>query len=78
MNTITFESSRKMRKSTTLKSVLNRQSIALGFGRSLEEGLFDCSRKTSVGTAAPTVTFKPFERVYQIPKKNPALTLRAS
>lgn len=67
-----------MRNSTTLKSILNRQCVTLGLGRPLEAGLFDCRLESSVGTREPTVSFKPFERVYKIPVKTRDLALRAS
>lgn len=67
-----------MRNSTTLKSVLNRQCITLGFGRPLEEGLFDCRQSEAIGTANPTISFKPFERVYKIPSRDRELALEAS
>ena len=78
MNTVIFESCRKMRNTTTLKSVLNRQCYTLGLGRPVESGLFDCRRETKIGTEAPTITFKPFERVFRIPTKNTDLSRRAS
>lgn len=67
-----------MRNSTTLKSLLNRQCVTLGFGRPLEAGLFDCRQETRVGTDSPTITFKPFERVYEIPARGRELALGAS
>lgn len=70
-----------MRNTTTLKSVLNRQYVTLGLGRPLELGLFDCRRETGIGTTTPTISFKPFERVFRLPSQQPAarkLTLQAS
>lgn len=67
-----------MKNSTTLKSVLNRQCVTLGFGRPLEDGLFDCRREMGIGTKTPTISFKPFERVYRIPVRNRDVALRAS
>lgn len=67
-----------MRNTTTLKSVLNRQFVTLGFGRPLESGLFDCRRETGIGTTNPTISFKPFERVYEMPGRSRSLALRAS
>lgn len=66
-----------MRNSTTLKSVLNRQFVTLGFGRPLGAGLFDCRQETSIGTTTPTITFTPFERVYKIPARGRELALEA-
>lgn len=67
-----------MRNTTTLKSVLNRQRIALGIGRPLQEGLFDCRRETGIGTINPTISFRPLERVIKIPRRNPDLARKAS
>jgi len=67
-----------MRNSTTLKSILNRQCVTLGFGRPLEAGLFDCRQDEAIGTTHPTISFKPFERVYKIPSRNRGLALEAS
>ena len=69
-----------MRNTTALKSVLNRQCITLGLGRPLELGLFDCRRETGIGTAHPTISIQPFERVYSLPSRTRSrgLTLQAS
>ncbi|MDQ8204404.1 hypothetical protein [Pelagicoccus sp. SDUM812003] len=67
-----------MRNSTTLKSILNRQCVTLGLGNPLQDGLFDCRRETGIGTTTPTISFKPFERVYKIPSSSRGLTLQAS
>ncbi|EDY80464.1 hypothetical protein VDG1235_78 [Verrucomicrobiia bacterium DG1235] len=67
-----------MRNSTTLKSILNRQVVTLGFGRPLEAGSFDCRQEASIGTESPTISFKPFERVYKIPSRDRELALEAS
>ena len=67
-----------MRNTTTLKSVLNRQYITLGLGRPLEAGIFDCRRETGIGTVNPTISFKPFERVYSVSSRPRGLALQAS
>lgn len=67
-----------MRNSTTLKSVLNRQIVTLSLGSPVGTGLFDCRQEASIGTDSPTISFKPFERVYKIPARNRELTLEAS
>ena len=67
-----------MRNTTTLKSVLNRQFVTLSLGRPIEAGLFDCRCESSVGTSSPTISFKPFERVYRIPATSRDLALQAS
>lgn len=67
-----------MRNSTTLKSILNRQCVTLGIGRPLEGGLFDCRQEQAVGSANPTISFKPFDRVYKIPSRSRGMALEAS
>ena len=67
-----------MRNDSTLKSILNRQCVTLGLGRPLEAGLFDCRLESSVGTRTPTISFKPFERVYKIPSHRRDFALKAS
>ena len=67
-----------MRNSTTLKSILNRQCVTLGFSRPLEGGQFDCRQEGAIGTTNPTLSFKPFERVYEIPSRGRGLALEAS
>lgn len=57
-----------MKESLTLKAVLNRQYIALGTRMPLERGLFECKGAGRIGTLTPSVTFKPFERVYPLKK----------
>lgn len=67
-----------MRNTSTLKSILNRQCVTLGFGRPLEAGLFDCRRPAGIGTLSPTISFTPFERVYPLPSGQRELVLEAS
>lgn len=67
-----------MRNSTTLKSILNRQCVTLGLGRPLESGQFECRQEAAIGTTSPTISFKPFERVYKLPVVNRELALEAS
>ncbi len=67
-----------MRNSTTLKSILNRQYVTLGLGRPMESGLFECRQQTAIGTVSPTISFKPFERVYKLPVTTRELALEAS
>ncbi|MBD5780734.1 hypothetical protein IEN85_14635 [Pelagicoccus sp. NFK12] len=67
-----------MRNSSTLKSVLNRQIVTLSLGSSFGAGSFDCRQEASIGTDSPTISFKPFERVYKIPSRDRGLALEAS
>ncbi|MDQ8185447.1 hypothetical protein [Pelagicoccus sp. SDUM812002] len=67
-----------MRNSTTLQSVLNRQIVTLSLGSSFGAGSFDCRQEASVGSISPTISFKPFERVYKIPSRDRELALEAS
>ncbi len=67
-----------MRNSTTLQSVLNRQIVTLSLGSPLGAGSFDCRQEASIGTSSPTISFKPFERVYKIPSRDRGLALEAS
>ena len=67
-----------MKNSVTLKSVLNRQCITLGMCRPLSGGQFDCRRPAGLGSANPTITFTPFERVYRIGPFDTAVALQAT
>lgn len=65
-----------MRNNATLKSVLNRQCITLGMGRPVARGLFTCQREGGIGTTEPTVTLKPFERVFRLSERSPQAALQ--
>lgn len=55
-----------MNHNSTLKAVLNRQFVALGSYMPLESGRFDCKLDTRIGSDAPPISIKPFERVYPL------------
>ncbi len=60
-----------MNNNTTLKSVLNRQFVALNTYLPMANGNFECTRREGLGSTELNVSFEPFERAYPI---NPKLS----
>lgn len=52
-----------MKNNTTLKSVLNRQFVAMNTYSPMANDEFECRRTTGLGTRTPRISFKPFDCV---------------
>ncbi len=66
MNVIDIRNSRKMNNDTTLKSVLNRQFVALNTYLPISTGAFECNRLEGLGSRDLSISFEPFERTYPL------------
>lgn len=55
-----------MKHDTTLKSVLNRQFVALSTYLPIASGSFECSRTEGLGSSDLSISFQPFERTYPL------------